>query len=160
LCPTVSDDSGLRPASPPHTVGCKSFPDFAEPLGEIPVNRYNRPYHRSCLPVRQVARRATHASPFQSARNFFVESAIERTTSRLPVKQSCPWRTERARGAGVQFSRLSGPYSSECGAVRLSEREYPAQRPPAARGLSTHNGECGAVTRSLLFQTTIDRNRW
>jgi Fic family protein len=27
-----------------HTVGCKSFPDFAGPLGEIPVNRYNRPY--------------------------------------------------------------------------------------------------------------------
>ena len=27
-----------------HTVGCKSFPDFAGSAGEIPVNSYNRPY--------------------------------------------------------------------------------------------------------------------
>ena len=27
-----------------HTVGCKSFPDFAETAGEIPVHSYNRPY--------------------------------------------------------------------------------------------------------------------
>jgi len=27
-----------------HTVGCKSFPDFAGTGGEIPVNSYNRPY--------------------------------------------------------------------------------------------------------------------
>jgi len=27
-----------------HTVGCRSVPDFVEPVGEIPVNRYNRPY--------------------------------------------------------------------------------------------------------------------
>ena len=26
------------------TVGCQSVPDFVEPVGEIPVNRYNRPY--------------------------------------------------------------------------------------------------------------------
>jgi hypothetical protein len=26
------------------TVGCKSFSDFVEPVGEIPVNSYNRPY--------------------------------------------------------------------------------------------------------------------
>jgi len=37
----------------------------------------------------------------------------------------------------VQFSRLSGPYPRECGAVLLSERGYPAQRPRACRGLST-----------------------
>ena len=27
-----------------HTVGCKSFPGFTGPYGEVPVNRYNRPY--------------------------------------------------------------------------------------------------------------------
>jgi hypothetical protein len=26
------------------TVGCKSFPAFAGPVGEEPVNSYNRPY--------------------------------------------------------------------------------------------------------------------
>jgi hypothetical protein len=26
------------------TVGCKSVPEFAGTLGELPVNRYNRPY--------------------------------------------------------------------------------------------------------------------
>ena len=26
------------------TVGCQSVPDFVEPVGEIPVNRDNRPY--------------------------------------------------------------------------------------------------------------------
>ena len=26
------------------TVGCKSVPDVVEPVGEIPVHRYNRPY--------------------------------------------------------------------------------------------------------------------
>ena len=28
----------------PDTVGRKSVPDFVEPVGEIPVHRYNRPY--------------------------------------------------------------------------------------------------------------------
>jgi len=37
----------------------------------------------------------------------------------------------------VHFSRLSGPYPCECGAVRVTERGYPAQRPRACRGLST-----------------------
>jgi hypothetical protein len=44
------------------------------------------------------------------------------------------WWTERARGAGgerSEQSRLSGPYSRECGAMLLFEREYPGQRPPA-----------------------------
>jgi hypothetical protein len=27
-------------------VSCQSFPDFVEPVGDIPVNRYNRPYQR------------------------------------------------------------------------------------------------------------------
>jgi len=50
----------------------------------------------------------------------------------------CPWRTERARAGGgerSERSRLSGPYSSECGAVRLFEREYPAwfERPWLSR---------------------------
>jgi hypothetical protein len=34
-----------RHAGRAHTVGCKSFPDFAGTGGEIPVNSYNRPYH-------------------------------------------------------------------------------------------------------------------
>mgnify|MGYP000684081257 CR=1 FL=1 len=68
-----SGDSGLRPASPPHG---------------------------SCLPVRPVARGATHASPFQSARDLFVGSATERSPSRRPVQRNSPWRTERARAAG------------------------------------------------------------
>ena len=29
------------------TVGCKSFPDLVGSVGEIPVNRYNRPYEAS-----------------------------------------------------------------------------------------------------------------
>jgi|GEM_PF-1415041 len=74
------------------------------------------------------------------------------------------WWTERARAAGGPKARgrLRGLYSRECGAVRVSEREYPAQRPPAratdgsppcerggttrepaARGLSTLTDECG-----------------
>ena len=28
-------------------VGCKSFPDFVEPVGESPVKSYNRPYEAS-----------------------------------------------------------------------------------------------------------------
>jgi hypothetical protein len=32
-----------------HTVGCKSFPDFVEPVGESPVNSYNRPYDEEML---------------------------------------------------------------------------------------------------------------
>jgi len=32
---------------------------------------------------------------------------------------------------------VSGLYSRECGAVWLFEREHPAQRPRACRGLST-----------------------
>jgi len=32
-----------------HTVGCKSFPDFAGTAGEIPVNSYNRPYQSVLL---------------------------------------------------------------------------------------------------------------
>ena len=43
LHPLEEDPVAARLAS--HTVGCKSFPDFVEPVGEIPVNRYNRPYH-------------------------------------------------------------------------------------------------------------------
>jgi hypothetical protein len=38
-----------------HAVGCEPFPDFVEPVGEMPVNPYNRPYHTdycSDLPVR------------------------------------------------------------------------------------------------------------
>jgi hypothetical protein len=27
-----------------HTVGCKSVPEFAGTLGELPVDRYDRPY--------------------------------------------------------------------------------------------------------------------
>jgi len=34
------------------------------------------------------------------------------------------------------FSRLSDLYPSECGAVRVTERGYVAERPRAARGLS------------------------
>jgi len=84
----------------------------------------------------------------------FVEPATDHSTSRQPVKPDLPWRTERARAGGAQFSRLSGPYSRECGAVLLFEREYPAQRPPAARGLSSHDVECGAVSGSAFFQAT------
>jgi len=58
----------------------------------------------------------------------------------------------------VQFSRLSGPYSRECGAVRLFERGYPAQRPPAARGLSTHTDVYGAVGGRCFFHTNSIRN--
>jgi len=32
---------------------------------------------------------------------------------------------------------LSGPYLSECSAVRVFERRYPGQRPRACRGLSS-----------------------
>jgi len=49
-----------------------------------------------------------------------------------------PWWTERARAGRVHFSRLSDPYSTE-----RSEGEYVAQRPRAARGLSTLTDECG-----------------
>jgi len=38
---------------------------------------------------------------------------------------------------------LSGLYSRECGAVRLFEREYPAQRPRARRGLPSHGHDGG-----------------
>jgi len=96
-----SDDYGLRPASPTHG---------------------------SFLPVRQVARGATHASPFQSARTKFVGSATEPSTSRRPVQRDISWRTERARAARVHYSRLSDPYPSE-----HSERGYVAERPRAAR---------------------------
>ena len=42
---SVSDDAILGRLAGVYTVGCKSFPDFVEPVDEIPVNRYNRPYH-------------------------------------------------------------------------------------------------------------------
>jgi len=107
------------------------------------------PPHGSSLPVRQVARGATHASPFQSARGEVCEGQppiIPRRDDLCNVFH--PWRTERARADGgerSERSRLRGPYSRECGAVLLTEREYPAQRPPAARGLSSHDRDCGAV---------------
>ena len=42
-----SDSGSLRQETTTitiHTVGCKSFPDFAGTGGDIPVNSYNRPY--------------------------------------------------------------------------------------------------------------------
>jgi len=57
-------------------------------------------------------------------------------------------------------SRLSGPYSREYCAVRVSEREYPAQRPPAARGLSTLTGECGAVCGRTFSHGRFTWNTW
>jgi len=120
------------------------------------------PPHGSSLPVRQVARGATHASPFQSARKRSVGSATEHFTSRQPMRRDFSWRTERARAAGGERSepsRLSGPYSSERGAVLLSEREYPAQRPPAARGLSTLSVKCGAVEETTFFQASMERKQ-
>jgi len=62
---------------------------------------------------------------------------VERNESGLGRSLLSRW-TERARVAGGERrdrSRLSGLYSSECGAVRLSEREYPAwfERPWLSR---------------------------
>jgi len=85
-------------------------------------------------------------SPFQSARDQSVAPATEQSTPRQPVQPNLSWRTERARagrGERSERSRLSDPYPRECGAVRLSERGYVAERPRAGRGLSTHTDECG-----------------
>ncbi|PSP50187.1 hypothetical protein BRC60_05520, partial [Halobacteriales archaeon QH_1_68_42] len=43
---TYSNDGSetTRVKSRRHTVGCQSVPDFVEPVGKIPVHRYNRPY--------------------------------------------------------------------------------------------------------------------
>jgi len=81
------------------------------------------------VPVRPVARRATHASPFQSAREtvcedghrpFHVETAC--TTGIFLADWKGEGRSRRTR------SRLSDPYPSE-----RSERGYVAERPRAAR---------------------------
>jgi len=106
-----------------------------------------RPRARLALPVRQ---------EIQS-----VATATEPSTSRLPIQRNRSWWTERARAGGAERSeerRLSGPYSRERGAVRVSEREYPAQRPPAVRGLSTLSCECGAVSGRCFFHTYSIRN--
>jgi hypothetical protein len=85
------------------------------------------------------------ASPFQSARETFVGSDIEFPRRDGLCDLICPWRTERARAARVHFSRLRDLYLSE-----RSERRYVAQRPRAARGLSSHHVECGAATNRFL----------
>jgi len=89
-------------------------------------------------------------SPFQSARKGSVESAIEHAMLRRPVRPTFPWRPDERSESGLgracspgglkgrgplatKWSRLRGHYSRECGAVGLFEREYPAQRPRAAR---------------------------
>jgi len=80
--------------------------------------------------------RREHVSPFQSAREVSVGTATERFTSSGPVRRTFSWRTERARagrGERSERSRLSDPYPRECGAVRMSERGYVAERPRAAR---------------------------
>ena len=92
-------------------------------------------------------RPASPSRPSSPPGAIFVESATDHSTSRRPVQPDYPWRTERARAGGAERSeerRLRGPYSRECSAVWLFEREYPAQRPPAARGLSSRDRESGA----------------
>ena len=42
--PFADVESAIRVCGRTHTVGCQSVPDFVEPVGEIPVHRYNRPY--------------------------------------------------------------------------------------------------------------------
>ena len=129
------------------------------------------PPHGSFLPVRPVARGATHASPFQSARgdslcgrlpnvqrrtslcNQIFPGVLTSVASQGSGELALPELAGEARG------RLSGLYSRECCAVLLPEREYPSQRPPAARRLSTLTNECGAVEETTFFQASTARNQ-
>jgi hypothetical protein len=50
---TVTHASARSPSGRPangETVGWKSVPDVVEPVGEIPINRYNRPYEGAAPP--------------------------------------------------------------------------------------------------------------
>jgi|GEM_PF-6385130 len=98
-----------------------------------PASRHARlalPVHRKSKLFRALSRYAR-----KNAREWFVESATERSRSRRPVKLDFSWRTERARAgrARVVASATS---------IR-AQRGYVAERPRAARGLSSHTGQCG-----------------
>jgi len=68
------------------------------------------------------------------------------------------WRTERAKRARVQFSRLLDLYPRRCGAVR---RGYVEQRPRARRGLSRTwlPSCCLKARRGLSTQLRFERCR-
>jgi len=99
---------------------------------------------RLALPVRRKSKlfRALTRFARQDARTISAGTATEHSTLRQPVQLYSSWRTERARAGGAERSegsRLSDPYPRG----RCRERGYVAERPPAARGLSTHDVECG-----------------
>jgi len=84
-------------------------------------------------------------SPFQSAKDKVSRTGrpdVERSVAGLTDFVLADWKGEAGSRAEGR-SRLSGPYSSECGAVRVFEREYPGQRPRARRGLPSHEYDRG-----------------
>jgi len=116
-------------------------------IGPAQATPASGPRPHLALPVRQ--------------ETYSVESATDHSTSIQPVKPDVSWRTERARAAGGDYwerSRLSDLYPRECGAVLLFELGYVAERPRAARRLSTLTDECGAVRNISFFHDTSTRN--
>jgi len=104
-------------------------------------------------------------SPFQSTRDKVGRTGRHNVERSVAGPTDCiPWRTERARRAWRDAplaerggttrearsrrtqSRLSGLYPRGlCG-----ERGYPAQRPRACRGLSSHYIDCGSSTLTAI----------
>ena len=92
------------------TVGCKSVPDFVEPVDEIPVNRYNRPYELTAQFVAcegsQVAASIDEKlrSVSVAAHNHFLSPP----TSKLPQPDSARTTTvSGASGSGRHIPRGS-----------------------------------------------------